>query len=106
MRELPAEVVVSVTIADIAAGVPTAPCLCPIARAAPRQLGEFDGQLRVDEDLNGLRIALYRRASDAEEEYAVYSLPVAARGFVHAFDDGRVVLPFEFTAHLEKPSGA
>jgi hypothetical protein len=92
----PAELVIEVTADDIASGKPGSPCQCPIALAAIRALGEFEGVLKA-ETAGALWIALYRDSIDWEP-YATYSLPKDVVAFVELFDNDRPVAPFTFTA--------
>ena len=96
----PAELVISVTQEDIAAGKPGEACLCPIARAVARLLA---ADLSEEPAVVGPSVLLAVMAGD--DTTTQYDLPEEAATFIGRFDNGHTVKPFTFTARLA-PAGA
>lgn len=80
--------VIEVTAEDIAKGECTDPALCAIALAVARATGS-----RVQ-----VGTADFALVNEADDELAVYDLPLEARVFIYAFDNNHTVGPFTFTA--------
>lgn len=97
----PRELVIEVTAEDIAGGIPGNVCLCPIAIAACRALGDSEyWMLKVEEDRGDiLQVSLYY-ASDSPAPDVIYLLPDEAAAFVRRFDYDEQVEPLTFTAAI------
>lgn len=85
----PAELVIEVSAEDIANGIPTAACSCPVALAVHRLLGP--GEVTVTADAHGAWI---------EADGSTWVLLDPGHRFIELFDDGLPVQPGTFTATL------
>ena len=88
----PAELVIEVTADDIRLGERTHACRCPVARAVARATGGSIDEADVAAAAGKMNVTF------PDGTFAEYALPQEVDAFMDAFDHGRPVAPFTFTA--------
>ncbi len=97
----PAELVIEVTADDIRLGEKRSLCFCPVARAIARLRGT--APVNADEEANVIVSTVSADIPDEDDgdgPWVSYCMPPEAAAFIEAFDNGREVAPFTFTARL------
>ena len=100
--ELPQELHVEITEADVLSGQRLKPSCCPVALAAHRALGE---SLPTDYKLTAHYDGLAVRNRDNWHDYRFYDVPDVVLDFMVKFDNPMKTvgpLPISFTAHLRE----
>lgn len=83
------EITINVTWEDIENGIPGTPVYCPIAQAAKREMIGCT---------NFAVGSFIMWVMGLDRRYLEFALPPEATMFIEAFDTGRDVEPFKFTA--------